>query len=248
MSTSPRKHRRSRGITVYRRGGKWAFIVYQEPDILIGKRDRMYRADQLSCCECRARAAPSGPPRQSPARIRAAAERNGSRLDPRTARFGSAISCWTVLSDYVVFKAWRRCGRFWSPRSVTAIGRYPPSAWNGSWNDAPDNPSVASASSEMTRAIRAASALGARSRTSCKRQSNVSRFLGVLPSCDASPPSPLCASGRQEEDDQPNCHARPRETPALTPDELKQRLQNGLDDRAITPRFVDLAEPSALPR
>ena len=43
MSTSPRKGRRSRGITVYRRGGKWAFIVYQEPDILTGKRDRMYR-------------------------------------------------------------------------------------------------------------------------------------------------------------------------------------------------------------
>jgi len=43
VSTSPRKGSRSRGITVYRRGGKWAFIVYQEPDILTGKRDRMYR-------------------------------------------------------------------------------------------------------------------------------------------------------------------------------------------------------------
>ena len=43
MSTSPRKGPRSRGVTVYPRGGKWAFIVYQEPDILTGKRDRMYR-------------------------------------------------------------------------------------------------------------------------------------------------------------------------------------------------------------
>ena len=146
-------------------------------------------------------------------------------------------------------QAWRRCGGFCSLRSVTAMAHFPPSAWNGSWNDAPDNPSAAGAVSAMTCAIIAASAHGARGRTSCKRQSNVSRFLGVLPSCDASPPSPPCASGRQEEDDQPNCHARiHRETPALFLDELKQRLQNRLDDRAITPRFVDLAEPSALPR
>ena len=45
-----------------------------------------------------------------------------------------------------------------------------PSAWNGSWNVAPDNPSAASAISAMTRAIAAASVLGARGRTSCKRQ------------------------------------------------------------------------------
>jgi hypothetical protein len=45
-----------------------------------------------------------------------------------------------------------------------------PSAWNGSWNGAPDNPSAATAVSAMTCAIGAASALGARGRTSCKRQ------------------------------------------------------------------------------
>jgi integrase len=43
VSVSPRKDRPHRGITVYRRGGKWAFIVYLEPDILTGKRDRLYR-------------------------------------------------------------------------------------------------------------------------------------------------------------------------------------------------------------
>jgi integrase len=43
VSTSPRKAPRPRGITVYRRGRKWAFIVYLEPDILTGKRDRLYR-------------------------------------------------------------------------------------------------------------------------------------------------------------------------------------------------------------
>jgi hypothetical protein len=48
--------------------------------------------------------------------------------------------------------------------------RCPPPAWNGSWNDAPDYPSAASAIRAMTCAIGAASALGARGRTSCKRQ------------------------------------------------------------------------------
>jgi len=43
MSTSPRKAPRPRGITVYRRSLKWAFIIYLEPDILTGKRDRLYR-------------------------------------------------------------------------------------------------------------------------------------------------------------------------------------------------------------
>jgi hypothetical protein len=43
VSTSGRKRRQSPGITVYRRGGKWSFIVYLEPDILSGKRDRLYR-------------------------------------------------------------------------------------------------------------------------------------------------------------------------------------------------------------
>ena len=44
-----------------------------------------------------------------------------------------------------------------------------PFAWNGSWNDAPDYPSAASAIRAMTCAIDAASAHGARGRTSCKR-------------------------------------------------------------------------------
>jgi hypothetical protein len=60
-----------------------------------------------------------------------------------------------------------RCGGFWSPRSVTVMDLFPPCAWSGSWNDAPNNPSVASAVNAMTCAIRAASALGARGRTSC---------------------------------------------------------------------------------
>jgi hypothetical protein len=67
-------------------------------------------------------------------------------------------------------QAWRRCGGFCSLRSVTAMAHFPPSAWNGSWNDAPDNPSAAGAVSAMTCAIIAASAHGARGRTSCKRQ------------------------------------------------------------------------------
>jgi hypothetical protein len=40
--------------------------------------------------------------------------------------------------------------------------------WNGSWNGAPDNPSAPGALSAIARAISAASALGARGRTSCK--------------------------------------------------------------------------------
>jgi len=45
-----------------------------------------------------------------------------------------------------------------------------PFAWNGSWNDAPDDPSAAGADSAMACSIGAASALGARGHTSCKRQ------------------------------------------------------------------------------
>ena len=50
------------------------------------------------------------------------------------------------------------------------MARCPPPAWNGSWDDAPDNPSATSAVRAITRPARAASALGARGRTSCKRQ------------------------------------------------------------------------------
>jgi hypothetical protein len=60
--------------------------------------------------------------------------------------------------------------RFRSLRSVTVMGHCLPFAWNGSWNGALDNPSAASAVSAMTSAIGAASAHGARGRTSCKRQ------------------------------------------------------------------------------
>lgn len=48
-----------------------------------------------------------------------------------------------------------------------------PSAWNGSWNDAPNNPSAVGAVSTVTCAIRAASALVARGRTSCPCQISV---------------------------------------------------------------------------
>jgi len=74
----------------------------------------------------------------------------------------------TVLLDHGKLR--RRCGGFCPPRSVTAIDSCPPSAWNGSWDDSPNNPSAASAVRAMTCAIRAASALGERGRTSCKRQ------------------------------------------------------------------------------
>jgi hypothetical protein len=50
------------------------------------------------------------------------------------------------------------------------LSRYPPSAWNVSWNGARANPSAASAIRAMTHAIGAASALGSEGRTSCKRQ------------------------------------------------------------------------------
>jgi len=59
-----------------------------------------------------------------------------------------------------------------APRSVTVMGHCLPSAWNGSWNAVPDNPSATSAVIAMTCAIGAASAHGARGRTSCKRVAN----------------------------------------------------------------------------
>ena len=64
----------------------------------------------------------------------------------------------------------RRYDGFWSQHSATAMGRFQSSAWNGSWNDTPDNPSAVGAVSAMTCAMGAASAHGARGRTSCKRQ------------------------------------------------------------------------------
>lgn len=43
MTKPTAKHPQARGVTVYPRGDRWAFIVYLEPDILSGKRQRMYR-------------------------------------------------------------------------------------------------------------------------------------------------------------------------------------------------------------
>jgi hypothetical protein len=57
-----------------------------------------------------------------------------------------------------------------SLRLVTTSERRPPPPWNGSWNGASADPSAATAVSAMSCAICAASVLGARGRTSCKRQ------------------------------------------------------------------------------
>jgi len=78
------------------------------------------------------------------------------------------LSCSTVLSDHGKLR--RRYGGVCPLRSVTAMDFCPPSAWNGSWDGAPNNPSAVGAISAMDCAIGAASALGARGRTSCKRQ------------------------------------------------------------------------------
>ena len=58
-----------------------------------------------------------------------------------------------------------------SLHSVIATGRrYLPSAWNGSWNVAPENPSATSAIRAITRVIGAGRALVASGRATCKRQ------------------------------------------------------------------------------
>src|SRR6478672_8363287 len=62
------------------------------------------------------------------------------------------------------------CGAFCPLRSVMALDLSPPSAWNGSWDDAEDNPSAAGALSAIACAIGAARACAACERTSCKRQ------------------------------------------------------------------------------
>jgi hypothetical protein len=45
VSSSARKSRKAPGISVYPRRGKWAFLVFTEPDVLTGKRKRQYRGD-----------------------------------------------------------------------------------------------------------------------------------------------------------------------------------------------------------
>jgi hypothetical protein len=114
-------------------------------------------------------------PRPSPARgARDAVPRSGAALIQKrlhsAAQMRVTLSCSTVLSDHVKLRS--PCSGFCLLRSVTAIDFSPPSAWNGSWDDARNNPSAASAVSAIVRAIRAASALGARGRTSCKRQAS----------------------------------------------------------------------------
>ena len=62
----------------------------------------------------------------------------------------------------------------------------PLSAWDGSWDDPPNNPSATGAISAMACAIGAASALGAGGLTSCKRQVSGSHHpaCGTV-SCDS---------------------------------------------------------------
>jgi hypothetical protein len=67
----------------------------------------------------------------------------------------------------------------------------PPCAWNGSWDDAQNNPSAAGAVSAIACVIGAASACAACEHTSCKRQVSGSNPLtgsqvrgGVYPHCD----------------------------------------------------------------
>jgi len=50
------------------------------------------------------------------------------------------FDCSTVLSDHGKLR--RRCGGVCPLRSVTAMDLVLPSAWNGSWDDAPNNPSA----------------------------------------------------------------------------------------------------------
>jgi hypothetical protein len=130
--------------------------VTSEPVRSATAKARTARARRTRCCA-------AAPPRSQ---MRLIWQCNGRSAGP------------TVLSGQAV-KSRCRGGGFWSPRSVTAMDRCPPSAWNGSWNDAPDNLSAVGAVSAITRAIRAASALSARGRTTCKRQVTSSTAIQV---------------------------------------------------------------------
>jgi hypothetical protein len=93
---------------------------------------------------------------------------------PSTARFGSATTCSTVLLDLIDCPVGPRqvtapLRRRLPLRSVTAMDFCPPSAWNGSWDDAQNNPSAAGAVSAIACAIGAASVCVACEHTSCKR-------------------------------------------------------------------------------
>jgi hypothetical protein len=85
-------------------------------------------------------------------------------LDPN----GGPKRCLVLFGRVVEQRC--RCSCFRPLHRVTVMDRCLPSAWNVSWNGALDDPSAASAFSAMTCVIGAASARGARSRTSCKRQ------------------------------------------------------------------------------
>jgi hypothetical protein len=69
----------------------------------------------------------AGLPRESPA-LTPGQRRRRRRLDPSTARFGSATTCSTVLVLTDHGKLRRRCGGVCLLRSVTAMDLCPPSA------------------------------------------------------------------------------------------------------------------------
>jgi hypothetical protein len=100
-----------------------------------------------------------------------AAARGDTALIPNAPDSAGANDLSDVLSGHVV-KSVPSAGSghyAWLQR----VARFSPFAWDVSWDDALHSPSAAGAVSAMTCAIRAASALGARVRTSCKRQSAV---------------------------------------------------------------------------
>jgi hypothetical protein len=121
----------------------------------------------VSCGRESARARP-GLPRQRPSA--GADPRRAQRAALIQVRPDSAVQRPNRLSFRTMANRGRRCGGLCPPRSVAAIDACPPLAWNGSWDDAQNNPSAAGAVSAIARVIGAASAHGARGRTSCKRQ------------------------------------------------------------------------------
>jgi len=93
-----------------------------------------------------------GPQGRTPGAVVSGAVPQTPSLGPNAAQSGNSIA--RSHDDYTGL---RECNSSWGL------------AWNGSWNDSPDNPSAPSAASAMTRAICAASTFGAPGRTSCKR-------------------------------------------------------------------------------
>jgi hypothetical protein len=109
---------------------------------------------------------------------RGAAQR---RLDPMNGSIRQCddpidLTCSIVLSDRSTSCGVAAAGSGHYAR-LQPWTRFSPAAWNGSWNDTPNNPSVVGAVSAMTCAICAGSAHGARGRTSCKRLASGSNPL-----------------------------------------------------------------------